>query len=37
MRLRCDFYRVNFLTGEAFLIVYLIDPVIDIAIPLNQK
>jgi Domain of unknown function (DUF4394) len=31
------FYRVNFLTGEAFLIDYLTDAVIDIAIPLNQK
>ena len=31
------FYRVNFLTGEAFLIDYLTDKVIDIAIPLNQK
>ena len=30
------FYRVNFLTGEAFLIDYFRDPVIDIAIPLNQ-
>ena len=31
------FYRVNFLTGQAFLIDYFSDPVIDIAIPLNQK
>jgi hypothetical protein len=31
------FYRVNFLTGEAFLIDYLSDAVIDIAVPLNQK
>ena len=31
------FYRVNFLTGEAFLIDYLGDAVIDIAVPLNQK
>ena len=31
------FYRVNFLTGQAFLIDYFRDPVIDIAIPLNQK
>ena len=31
------FYRVNFLTGQAFLIDYFGDPVIDIAIPLNQK
>jgi hypothetical protein len=31
------FYRVNFLTGEAFLIDYFRDAVIDIAIPLNQK
>ena len=30
------FYRVNFLTGEAFLIDNFRDPVIDIAIPLNQ-
>jgi hypothetical protein len=30
------FYRVNFLTGQAFLIDYFRDPVIDIAIPLNQ-
>jgi hypothetical protein len=30
-------YRINFLTGEAFLIDYLSDAVIDIAIPLNQK
>jgi hypothetical protein len=31
------FYRVNFPTGQAFLIDYFRDPVIDIAIPLNQK
>ena len=31
------FYRVNFLTGQAFLIDYFGDAVIDIAIPLNQK
>jgi hypothetical protein len=31
------FYRVNFLTGEAFLIDFFGDAVIDIAIPLNQK
>lgn len=31
------FYRVNFLTGQAFLIDYFGDQVIDIAIPLNQK
>jgi hypothetical protein len=31
------FYRVNFLTGQAFLIDYFGDSVIDIAIPLNQK
>ena len=31
------FYRVNFLTGQAFLIDYFSDQVIDIAIPLNQK
>src|SRR5215475_10569186 len=31
------FYRVNFLTGQAFFIDYLTDKVIDIAIPLNQK
>ena len=31
------FYRVIFLTGQAFLIDYFRDPVIDIAIPLNQK
>src|SRR5262245_45963473 len=31
------FYRLNFLTGEAFFIDYLTDKVIDIAIPLNQK
>jgi hypothetical protein len=31
------FYRVNFLTGQAFLIDYFRDQVIDIAIPLNQK
>jgi hypothetical protein len=30
------FYRVNFLTGQAFLIDNFRDPVIDIAIPLNQ-
>jgi hypothetical protein len=31
------FYRVNFPTGQAFLIDYFGDAVIDIAIPLNQK
>ena len=31
------FYRVNFPTGQAFLIDYFRDSVIDIAIPLNQK
>ncbi|HSF57734.1 MAG TPA: DUF4394 domain-containing protein [Candidatus Binatia bacterium] len=31
------FYRVNFLTGQAFLIDYFGDAVIDIAIPLDQK
>ena len=31
------FYRVNLPTGQAFLIDYFRDPVIDIAIPLNQK
>ena len=31
------FYRLNFLTGQAFLIDYFGDAVIDIAIPLNQK
>ena len=31
------FYRVNFPTGQAFLIDYFRDLVIDIAIPLNQK
>jgi len=30
------FYRVNFLSGQAFLIDNFRDPVIDIAIPLNQ-
>jgi hypothetical protein len=30
------FYRVNFLTGKAILIDYFSDPVIDIAIPLDQ-
>jgi Domain of unknown function (DUF4394) len=30
------FYRVNFPTGQAFLIDYFRDQVIDIAIPLNQ-
>ena len=30
------FYRMNFLTGEAILIENFDDPVIDIAIPLNQ-
>ena len=30
------FYRVNLLTGEAFLIGLLDDAVIDIAIPLDQ-
>src|SRR5262249_46513030 len=31
------FYRMNFLTGQASLIDYFGDAVIDIAIPLNQK
>src|SRR5215510_4695350 len=31
------FYRVNFLTGQAFLIDYFGDAVIDIAIPLSQN
>jgi Domain of unknown function (DUF4394) len=31
------FYRVNFPTGQAFLIDYFGDAVIDIAIPLDQK
>ena len=31
------FYRMNFLTGEAILIENFDDPVIDIAIPLNQS
>ena len=30
------FYRLNFVTGKAFLIDLFSDPVIDIAIPLNQ-
>lgn len=30
------FYRINFLTGQAILIDYFYDAVIDIAIPLNQ-
>jgi hypothetical protein len=30
------FYRINFLTGQAILIDYFYDEVIDIAIPLNQ-
>jgi hypothetical protein len=30
------FYRINFLTGKASLIDLFTDPVIDIAIPLNQ-
>ena len=30
------FYRVNFLTGQAILIDYFYDALIDIAIPLNQ-
>jgi Domain of unknown function (DUF4394) len=31
------FYRLNFVTGKAFLIDLFSDAVIDIAIPLNQK
>jgi Domain of unknown function (DUF4394) len=31
------FYRVNVQTGEAVLIDYIADAVVDIAIPLNQK
>jgi Domain of unknown function (DUF4394) len=30
------FYRINFLTGQAILIDYFYDALIDIAIPLNQ-
>lgn len=30
------FYRINFLTGQAILIDYFYDEVVDIAIPLNQ-
>lgn len=30
------FYRLNFVTGKAFLIDLFSDAVIDIAIPLNQ-